>query len=70
VGAMELARSLSNEILGKLRKEFSPDFLLIEALPINNRFLKRNVEIFFSSSLDLQLKFTIPKFFFYALPNQ
>jgi hypothetical protein len=63
VGAMELARSLSNEILGKLRKEFRPDFLLIEALPINNRFLKRNVEIFFSSSLDLQLKFTIPKFF-------
>ncbi len=31
---MELARSVSNEILGKLHKEFRPDFLLVEALPI------------------------------------
>jgi predicted glycosyltransferase len=52
VGAMELARakelalSISNEILGKLYKEFRPDiFLLMEALPIGNRFLKKYIEV-------------------------
>ncbi len=39
--AMELARSLSNEILGKLHKELRPIFLLIEALPIKHRFIKK-----------------------------
>jgi hypothetical protein len=40
--AMDLARSLSNEILGKLYKEYLDlIFLLIEALPIDNRFQKK-----------------------------
>jgi hypothetical protein len=51
VGAMELAlitekaRSLSNYILDKLLKYFQLDFYLIEVLPVNNRFLKKHLEI-------------------------
>jgi hypothetical protein len=46
VVASELTRSLSNEILVKLHKEFGPDFLPIEALPIKNRFLNKYLEMF------------------------
>jgi predicted glycosyltransferase len=60
--AMDLARSLSNDILGKLCKEFRPDFFIVEALPIGNRFLKNILKFVLQSSSDLHLKFTIPKF--------
>jgi hypothetical protein len=65
VGAMELARSLSNEILGKLQKEFRPDFSLVEALPIDNILKKYILKFLLGSSLDLHLKLTIPKYFFF-----
>jgi hypothetical protein len=45
--AMELACSLSNEILVMFHKESRPDFLLLEALLIYNRFLKKYFEICF-----------------------
>jgi hypothetical protein len=53
MGTTELARSLSNAILAGCTRNFNLVSLVIETLPINNRFLKKTILKFvYRSGLD------------------